>query len=388
MLVLYFLREFKDNVKTVEFSKLGSHAKTRDYDFTEITSKLENRLARLENSRSAYDQIIELFKSTVIEEKDRLINTVMQRLWESRERESRLRVEQEKKNDISSRRGLSPSGRDIVLVTGYTKNFEITHPNVSRQMNENRQEYCDYHGYTNLVVDLDPYKPLLPNGVPMHWLKLYAIKHAFEHHPEAKWVFWIDSDAIIMNPTIDLAAHVLNKDVLKKKLHYNLPIASVGVRFQGDMYMDESEVDIDNIELIMCHDGFSLNTGSMIVKRSDYTMNKLMDKWLTEEYMYKNYTFPEQDALIDLVLHDDELFHKLGLVPTSVLNAYWEDYWIDPVVYRPGDFLCHFPGKGKYPESLQESWDVMWGRLQESEYYLKMKDKIPTAANRESRSEE
>jgi hypothetical protein len=50
------------------------------------------------------------------------------------------------------------------------------------------------------------------------WAKIPAISDAFNMYPEAEWVWWLDVDAIIMNPNIDLYEHVLSPTALGRLL--------------------------------------------------------------------------------------------------------------------------------------------------------------------------
>ena len=50
------------------------------------------------------------------------------------------------------------------------------------------------------------------------WGKLPAILQAFEQYPHAEWIWWLDIDAIILNPEIELFQHLLDPHVLQAKL--------------------------------------------------------------------------------------------------------------------------------------------------------------------------
>jgi hypothetical protein len=50
------------------------------------------------------------------------------------------------------------------------------------------------------------------------WGKLPAILEAFEKYPQAEWVWWLDIDAIIMSPNIDLYSSFLNPSIIQSKL--------------------------------------------------------------------------------------------------------------------------------------------------------------------------
>ena len=50
------------------------------------------------------------------------------------------------------------------------------------------------------------------------WGKISAISRAFEQHPSAEWVWWLDMDAIIMAPHLNLYDHVLSPSAMRNHL--------------------------------------------------------------------------------------------------------------------------------------------------------------------------
>src|SRR5271170_6562899 len=56
------------------------------------------------------------------------------------------------------------------------------------------------------------------------WGKLPAILDAFRRYPQAEWVWWLDIDAIIMTPEIDLFHHLLGPAVIQTKFIHGEPI--------------------------------------------------------------------------------------------------------------------------------------------------------------------
>jgi hypothetical protein len=50
------------------------------------------------------------------------------------------------------------------------------------------------------------------------WCKLPAIAEAMDLYPAAEWVWWLDLDALIMTPHLDLYEYLLNPTVLETRL--------------------------------------------------------------------------------------------------------------------------------------------------------------------------
>jgi hypothetical protein len=83
--------------------------------------------------------------------------------------------------------------------------------------------YIVQHGRVLIVVDYDLMTVDLSSfeitqTTHAVWGKLPAIISAFEKYPHAEWVWWLDIDAIIMNPEIDLYEHLLDPAALQTKL--------------------------------------------------------------------------------------------------------------------------------------------------------------------------
>ena len=75
---------------------------------------------------------------------------------------------------------------------------------------------ADNEGYEAMLLDLNSFD--VTKNRHAVWGKLPSIMHAFETHPSAEWVWWLDIDAIIMNSSVDLYDYLLNPEVLKTRL--------------------------------------------------------------------------------------------------------------------------------------------------------------------------
>jgi len=50
------------------------------------------------------------------------------------------------------------------------------------------------------------------------WGKFPAILQAMEAFPTAQWIWWLDFDAIIMNPRLNIFEHILDPNVMETRL--------------------------------------------------------------------------------------------------------------------------------------------------------------------------
>jgi hypothetical protein len=53
------------------------------------------------------------------------------------------------------------------------------------------------------------------------WAKFYAIMDAFEKFPKSEWVWWLDLDAIILTPQVDVYSLFLESSAMKGMLYEN-----------------------------------------------------------------------------------------------------------------------------------------------------------------------
>jgi hypothetical protein len=118
----------------------------------------------------------------------------------------------------------------VVMVTGLTHDrlarfWDVE--NFYQKVWENREHYAEAHGiprifrlmpigYHNMLVDFSKYTQF--EGKNPVWRKLAVIMEAFETYPSAEWVWWLDIDAIIMTPSLDLYTYILNPDILRTHL--------------------------------------------------------------------------------------------------------------------------------------------------------------------------
>ncbi|KAK9459498.1 galactosyl transferase GMA12/MNN10 family-domain-containing protein [Lipomyces oligophaga] len=233
---------------------------------------------------------------------------------------------------------LEPKGDKIVLLTasdGRGHNAEI--PHLMENVVSNRQEYCAYHGYTYEFVNITKYSK--PNQ-HIVWSKLPIILDSFRRNPNAEWIWWLDVDAIIVTPQIDLASYLLSPDALKSSITYGKPLL---LRNGADSdKLIPSEVDLTMVDLILTQDHNGLNCGSMIFRRSAW-IESLIELWSDPKYINAKYERLEQDALLNLVLFDHpELLDHIAFVLQRKINAYSVGGRL--MGWHEGDLVIHFAG--------------------------------------------
>lgn len=136
-----------------------------------------------------------------------------------------------------------------------------------------------------------------------HFGKVEALLEAWT---AADWLFWLDADAVVTNPKIDLT------------------------------YLARPDADF-----VLTCDRIGLNTGAMLVRTVPAAFDVL-------------WTLLDQRAEFDHPpLHDQNGFahalwrckERVALLPQRAMNSYPDHPRVEPAaVWRPGDFVLHCPG--------------------------------------------
>ena len=80
-------------------------------------------------------------------------------------------------------------------------------PIITRSI-QNKKKYAKQHNYhfalqtEEVVINPDPEWGTIKNG----WLKPYVAIQAMKAYPEVEWIWWIDTDAVVMNMDVSLEA--------------------------------------------------------------------------------------------------------------------------------------------------------------------------------------
>ena len=180
----------------------------------------------------------------------------------------------------------SPAGPEpseiVLLAASDGKGHNGGIKNILADITPNRQEYADFHGYKYQFLNISKYSI---GGAHAVWAKLPAIVETFNLHPQAKWIWWLDLDAIIMTATVDLRTHLLSHDALKEKMLLGFEMNRSGGGLSG--FVTQKNPDLALIDLIITQDQNGLNAGSFFIRRSEFT-KIFIDMWADPFYVHGN----------------------------------------------------------------------------------------------------
>ncbi|KAK4767685.1 hypothetical protein SAY86_015435 [Trapa natans] len=178
---------------------------------------------------------------------------------------------------------------------------------------KNKVDYCRIHGcdvyYSNV---------LLQPKMRSFWAKYPAVRAAMLAHPEAEWIWWVDSDALFTD------------------MDFALPL---------DRYRSHNLVVHGWAHLVHEKKSWtSINAGVFLIRNCQWSMD-FMDKWASTgpqsaDYerwgqvyssTFKDKLFPESDdqsALIYLILKHRQLYEDKIYIEGEY---YFQGYWLDIV---------------------------------------------------------
>ncbi|WCJ31447.1 Galactosyl transferase GMA12/MNN10 family protein [Euphorbia peplus] len=179
---------------------------------------------------------------------------------------------------------------------------------------KNKVDYCRIHGY-----DIFYNNVLLHPKMPSFWAKYPVVKAAMLAHPEAEWIWWVDSDAMFTD------------------MEYKLPLR----RYD---YKNHNLVVHGWAKLIYGAKSWTaLNAGVFLIRNCQWSMDFMstwanmgpmgpdFEKWgKIQRSIFKDKLFPasdDQTSLIYMIYKDKELMDKIYLEG----EYYFEGYWLDIV---------------------------------------------------------
>ncbi|KAF9888106.1 hypothetical protein FE257_009242 [Aspergillus nanangensis] len=237
-----------------------------------------------------------------------------------------------------------PAGTpSIVLVTVLDR--ALWSDNYIQKIIKNREDYAKRHGYTNFFANWSDYEPSL-EGSPRSWGMVPAMRHAMASHPYSKYFFYLDTHALIMNPSQPLESHLLDKNRLESLIQKDVSVVP-----PDSIIKTFSHLQPEDIDLIITTDNEDMNPGSFVLKQGEFS-RFLLDVWF--DPLYRNYNFAkaETHALDHIVQWHPTVLSRLALVPQRIINAYSKESngAGKDGSYKEGDFIIRFFGCDSDPK--------------------------------------
>lgn len=183
---------------------------------------------------------------------------------------------------------------------GIVNFFDANYNEVGAISVPNKEAYAKQHGYDYLLS----HETLEPSR-PASWNKLRLMQ---KHIQEYDWLWWNDTDTLIMNP----------ERCLEDLTDTNFPV-------------------------IVGSDDWGINCGNFLIQRAP-DIDTILEEWWNKDDEVEH-PWWEQRALMELMRISPRWANRVKILPEAAMNSHVDHY-------REGDFLIHFAGFGRNKQSL------------------------------------
>lgn len=130
------------------------------------------------------------------------------------------------------------------------------------------------------------------HGSPMSWTKVVAMRHALTKFPDASYMWYLEQDALIMNPQLSV-----HKDILEGKKLGEMMLRHQPVALPDSVIKTFRHLKPEQVDLVMTQDEYGIAPASMILRNSDWA-KFLLDTWYDPLYRSYNFKKAETHALV------------------------------------------------------------------------------------------
>ena len=213
-------------------------------------------------------------------------------------------------------------------------------------------------GYEFMWANLSSYRFSPP--LPGHWNKIAVLQDAQIRYPNGKWFWWLDSDALIMTPSIDIHTQLLSSEGFDSNVQLDFDIPKLGGGSSG--FKTPSLMEIENINMFIATDYWGINTGSFLLRRGFWT-DVLLDMMIDPLAIEKNWKYTDQESYVHMYNNHAFVRNHTAMVHQRVFNSYpeWNNlghHW------QPGELVAHFAScSGGDKDSMNRcyaSWQKHW----------------------------
>lgn len=191
---------------------------------------------------------------------------------------------------------------------------------------------------------------------PTSWARIMATRHAISKYPEAGFIWYLDQNAYIMNPTRNLEDQLIHPRVLETLMIRDYPIVP-----PDSIIKTFAHLRGEDASFIIGQDNDGLISDSMIIRNGEWA-KFLTETWLDPLYRTYNFQKAQRHALVSLTLRSTgntpfakrillqehivqwhpTILSKIALVPQRTMASYIRSNL--GAGYEEGDFIAMFTG--------------------------------------------
>jgi hypothetical protein len=221
--------------------------------------------------------------------------------------------------------------KDICVLVSYNETYA---PMAEITVQNNIKKYCEIHGYH---LWIDRLEDNIREDKPMTWQiayrKIQAAKEILQSN-NFKWIVYLDTDSLIMNPSIKLESFIDDNYSLMV-LNHKVPAS------------DNPITSIKGLNNVIVSHFFVKNNKDGL---------DILDAWLENEGWPEDLSITEWDLegrQMRILINNPKYTSKIKAIDESIFSRFW--YSNNPFMvfnlkgfadnfFRPGDFIAHVVG--------------------------------------------
>jgi mannan polymerase II complex MNN10 subunit len=217
----------------------------------------------------------------------------------------------------------------ICVLVSYDNNYKEM---AKYTVDGNIKKYCELHGY-HLWEDK---QEEIYNGKSPQWQKIRVAKEVLKTN-QFDWIFFMDTDCLIMNPDIKLESFVENETCSFIVPRHSMKAVDTPIELEG---------------ILSIH---NIISSQFFVKNDEYGLAILEDIWLAKGNDKIN-KFDYEGRQIRMLINSKKYEDHIKIIDERSLNRFWyvnnpfmvfNIKGINDNVWQKGDFIVHVTAYSK-----------------------------------------
>lgn len=238
----------------------------------------------------------------------------------------------------------SSSYPELIVVTAI--DFEKYSFEALVKIVQNRVNYAHGQNYGIYVRWYQEFLPVLNSFSYLNdkdkrkWVRLYCLRAAMFAFPKAKWFWYLDEDALIMDLSIDMNAYILNPDILDPIIQRDQLL------IPGDgSFKTLKNLKAEEIRLILTQSDTKIETVSFLIK-NDVIGKAILESWGDNLFLnYMSFPYGPDSAITHILQWHPFILSKTAIVPAKSICSRQQDPGAsksDNKIYKDGDFVVQW----------------------------------------------
>jgi mannan polymerase II complex MNN11 subunit len=202
-----------------------------------------------------------------------------------------------------------------VLILALDPATDLTH---LERIIANRRQYAKARGYGVFSMSVDQFKHIYEDSVShsSRWAMLPVCREAMHAFPNAKYFWYLDQDALILDMSLDIEKDIMAPRKLGPMMLRGIPV----VRRLPYVHTYKNN-DPKMVEFVFTQDEIGMNSRSFIFKNGD-SAKALVDLWQDASFRHHDgFDRSDIDALNHLIQWHPFYLGRTAVIPTRKLAA-------------------------------------------------------------------